>query len=37
MTVTREHFLIAATVDAYEQDTRVFSKEWSAKIKRDGV
>jgi putative CocE/NonD family hydrolase len=37
MTVTREHFLIAATVDAYEQDTRVFSKEWSAKIKRDGI
>jgi hypothetical protein len=37
MTVTKDHFLIAATVDAYEKDTRVFSKEWSAKIERDGV
>lgn len=37
MTVTRDHFLIAATVDAFEQGTRIFSKEWNAKIDRDGV
>ncbi|MGH6948196.1 MAG: CocE/NonD family hydrolase [Kiloniellales bacterium] len=37
MTVTKDHFLITATVDAFEQGTRIFSTEWSAKIERDGV
>jgi uncharacterized protein len=37
MRVSREHFLITATLDAYEGETRVFSKEWDCRIPRDHV
>jgi putative CocE/NonD family hydrolase len=37
MSVTREHFRLKATLDAYEGDVRVFSKEWDCVIPRDHV
>jgi uncharacterized protein len=37
MRVSREHFLITAMLDAYEGETRVFSKEWDCRIPRDHV
>ncbi|WP_374371025.1 CocE/NonD family hydrolase [Dongia sp.] len=37
MSVTREHFRLKATLDAYEGDVRVFSKEWDCLIPRDHV
>ena len=35
LTSTRTHFRIRATLDAYEEDTRVFSKTWDEAIPRD--
>ena len=35
LTSTRTHFRIRATLDAYEEDTRVFSKTWDESIPRD--
>ena len=37
MDVTRETFDIRAELDAYEGDTRVFSRNWSQKVPRDLV
>lgn len=37
LTSTRTHFLIRATLDAYEGDTRVFSKSWDEAVARDLV
>lgn len=37
LTSTPTHFLIRATLDAYEGDKRVFSKSWDESIKRDLV
>ncbi len=36
MTGTREDFLVSATLDAYEGETRVFNRSWSRRIPRDG-
>jgi uncharacterized protein len=35
MTAAEDHFEITATLDAYEGDTRVVSKEWLCRIPRD--
>jgi putative CocE/NonD family hydrolase len=35
LTSTRTHFLIRATLDAYEGDTRLFSKSWDEALPRD--
>jgi len=35
LTSTKTHFIIRATLDAYEGDVRVFSKSWDERIKRD--
>lgn len=35
LTSTKTHFIIRATLDAYESDVRVFSKSWDERIKRD--
>jgi len=35
LTSTRSHFRIRATLDAYEEDTRVFSKTWDESLPRD--
>lgn len=35
LTSTRTHFRIRATLDAYEEDTRIFSKSWDESIPRD--
>jgi predicted acyl esterase len=35
LTSTRTHFRIRATLDAYEEDTRIFSKTWDESIPRD--
>lgn len=37
LSVTREHFHLKATLDAYEGKARVFSKEWDCLIPRDHV
>ncbi len=37
MTVTRETFLISATLDAYEGEVRIFSRAWTSTIPRDLV
>lgn len=37
LTSTRTHFLIRATLDAYEGDVRVFAKSWDEAIPRDLV
>jgi putative CocE/NonD family hydrolase len=37
MTSTPEHFCIAATLDAFEADKRVFSRNWDVKFLRDLV
>ncbi len=37
LTSTRTHFLIRATLDAYEGDVRVFSKSWDESIVRDFI
>jgi hypothetical protein len=37
MRATREHFLIDAELDAYEDERRVFSRNWHAAIPRDLV
>ncbi len=36
MTGTREDFVVSATLDAYEGETRIFSRAWSRRIPRDG-
>jgi len=36
MTATADDFLLSATMDAFEGETRVFSKSWTRKIPRDG-
>jgi hypothetical protein len=35
LTSTRTHFRIRATLDAYEEDTRIFTKTWDESIPRD--
>lgn len=35
LTSTKTHFIISASLDAYQGDARVFSKSWNEKIKRD--
>ena len=35
MSVTRDHYIITATLDAYEGDTRAFSNQWNCRIPRD--
>jgi hypothetical protein len=35
MTAAEDHFLITATLDAYEGEARAFSKEWMCRIPRD--
>ena len=35
LTSSRTHFRIRATLDAYEEDTRIFSKTWDETIPRD--
>ncbi len=35
LTSTKTHFVIRASLDAYEGDVRVFSKSWNERIKRD--
>lgn len=35
LTSTRTHFRIRATLDAYEEETRIFSKSWDESIPRD--
>jgi putative CocE/NonD family hydrolase len=37
MTATKTEFVIDATLDAFEGDTRVASRTWSTRIPRDGV
>ncbi len=37
LTSTRSHFHIRATLDAYEGDSRIFSKSWDELIPREGV
>jgi putative CocE/NonD family hydrolase len=37
MRVTRSDFLIEGTLDAFESEARVFSREWSCRIPRDHV
>ncbi|MDX1576423.1 MAG: CocE/NonD family hydrolase, partial [Kiloniellales bacterium] len=36
MTCTKDDFLVSAQLDAYEGDTRVFSRCWTRRIPRDG-
>ena len=35
VTATKSDFLVTATLDAYEDDVRMFNKSWDAKIARD--
>jgi len=35
LTSTKTHFIIRATLDAYEGDVRIFSKTWDERLKRD--
>ncbi len=35
LTSTKTHFIIRATLDAYEGDVRIYSKTWDEKVKRD--
>lgn len=35
LTSTKTHFVIRATLDAYEGDTRIFSQSWDERIARD--
>ncbi len=37
MRVTATEFVITGTLDAYESETRVFSREWDCRIPRDHV
>lgn len=37
MTAAEDHFLITATLDAYEGEARAFSREWTCHIPRDHV
>jgi hypothetical protein len=37
LTSTRTHFRIHATLDAYENDSRIFSKTWDESIPRDAL
>jgi hypothetical protein len=37
MRATPTEFLLDATLDAYEGDTRVLSRKWGRRIPRDGV
>ena len=37
LTSTRTHFRIRASLDAYEEDTRIFSKSWDESIARDSL
>jgi putative CocE/NonD family hydrolase len=36
LTCTKEDFLLSAQLDAYEGETRIFSRSWSRRIPRDG-
>jgi hypothetical protein len=35
VTATKSDFLVTATLDAYEDDVRMFNKSWDRKIARD--
>ncbi len=35
LTSSKTHFIIRATLDAYEGDVRIFSKSWDERVKRD--
>ena len=35
MSVSKSHFIIKATLDAFEGEDRVFSKQWDCEIPRD--
>jgi hypothetical protein len=35
MAVSKTHFIIKATLDAYEGDKKVFSNQWDCEIPRD--
>ncbi|MBC8242275.1 MAG: CocE/NonD family hydrolase [Alphaproteobacteria bacterium] len=35
MTVTHDHFIITATLDAFEGDARAYSNQWNCRIPRD--
>jgi hypothetical protein len=37
MTATLTHFIVSATLDAYEGEHRVFARSWSLEIPRDHV
>jgi putative CocE/NonD family hydrolase len=37
LSCTESEFLVSASLDAYEGDTRVFTKTWDRRIPRDGV
>ena len=37
MTATHDDFVVSATLDAYEGDTRVFTRTWDKRIPRDLV
>jgi len=37
LSCTIDHFIVSATLDAFEDDTRVFSKTWHRTIERDGI
>jgi uncharacterized protein len=37
MVARSDHFLLTATLDAFEGEARVFSREWSRKLPREGV
>jgi uncharacterized protein len=37
LTATHDHFLLSATLDAFENGNRVFTKSWSRRISRDHV
>jgi hypothetical protein len=36
MTSTPDDFIVAAELDAFEKDKRVFSRNWDISIARDG-
>ena len=37
MTCTKEDFVLSARLDAYEGETRIFSRSWTRRIPRDGT
>jgi uncharacterized protein len=37
MRATKQEFLLEASLDAYEGETRVLSRNWARRVPRDGV